>query len=408
MNHPRRLHLVAAAALLAAGGWAWAEHDSARARALTARHLAELEAARAAWSFDREAPWGETRDEAAWPHYAAALARFASQEPEVGRATMQRILEVSTAGDDGDPQRRAQVLARYGDVLEDVRRGAHARDARVEIRWEEGFTAPVPKLRDCRSSSNLAVLNLVEAAGTERELDAIRGLLDAQQMACDLAESPLLIAECIGLALIVPPALGGHLQDGLAARLSVESKREWLAGLRRLEAGLSRSSQSLLGEAELAGRSLSAGFVPQWSTGTGGVATRLEAWRNGLFLDRQVADHLGLMRTLHGELARASALPGPEALARVQELQALHGEGLNAVSSLCLPRILSVATSRASARTRLAVLRHALELHLGDQGTLPEDAFGSGVFARRASGRVMVVTTVPLELGGPTTLEVSL
>lgn len=205
-------------------------------------HWDELHGALDAMSFEREAPWGETRDDVAWSHYAAAFARLERH----GSEFVQPLARVTDAGADAVAVERRALLERFGDVLLMVRRGARSRDARPMLRWQDGLRMRIPKEIDVRACAQLALVKLLEARTPAEELDAVRSILDAQQLASDLAATPLFHCECVGLRYVAPEMHAAHLEAGLLERLDGDTRRAWLAGIRAIEGGLAEVGPDLV------------------------------------------------------------------------------------------------------------------------------------------------------------------
>ena len=226
----RRLAIAAVLALavgIALTSWLRVSEASARARIVA---LAErLQEWREAADFDREAAFGDTVEGAAWPHYERAL-EAVEAEPDSLRDRIAEAAAFTGEQDAAARAERSELLARCQEVLREVHAGAHARDARIGDPGE-GFGADAAKLVSTRALSDLAILFLCDAEGPEAQLDAVRAALDIQQFGRDLASSPLLINEMIGLVIIVPYGLDEWLRGGLAKELDTAAKREWLAGL---------------------------------------------------------------------------------------------------------------------------------------------------------------------------------
>lgn len=212
-------------------------------RALVQENWDELHRALGGMSFEREAPWGETRDDLAWSHYAAAFARMDRRGAEFVRP-----LERATATDGESRQLAPELLDGFGDVLDMVRRGARSRDARPMLRWQDGAAMRVPKGTEVRACAQLALLEVLVSVTPAEELDAVRSILDVQQLACDLAATPIWHCENVGLQNVVPEILEAHLDAGLLDRLGEGSRREWLQGLDRIDATLAGAGPPLLDE----------------------------------------------------------------------------------------------------------------------------------------------------------------
>lgn len=392
MKHTTRLAWATALFTLAFAGTSLAVHRAnSAARDEIAVHLAELRAEREALSFEREALWGETVPGEAWPHYAEALEAMA---PFQGNPLRTRI---AVALDPGvDAEERAAVLAAVPkEAFTALRRGAHARDGEVVLDWERGFEAPLVKLVDSRALQHATGLRVLLADTPEAQIDAVRSLLDALQFGRDLVESQSLISEMIGCCLLSGESLGAEFDVGLADRLSAPAKRELLAGLRALEASVTVESRAFAGELELLAHAVANGWAMESPANASGLE-RIRDYVDGeVVFDVHVADHIRRMRELTPELAAAHRLPPLEIMDRVAEIRAEVEASGNPLSRQVTVPFPSVVHSRLRARARLSFLRCALEVHLGEEGAPPLDAFGLGVTVGVEDGRVRVSTPLP-------------
>jgi len=409
MKHTTRLGWATALFTLAFAGTSLAVHRAnSAAREEIAVHLAELRAEREAVSHDREALWGETTEGKAWPHYAEALE---AMEPFRHNMLKTRILVALEPGvDDGS---RAAVLAEVPDAAFDaLRRGAHARDGEVEVQWRNELQGPVAawRLLDARALQNAAALRLLLATSVEEEVDAVRSILDSQQLGHDFAESGLMIDEMMGIVLARGDMLAPLFERGLADQLSEAAKREWLAGLRRLEAQLAVPSHAMRGELEMLAGALTEGWTPEWSADASTLERLADYVRGDVVLDVHVADHLERMRATLPEIVACHSLEPAQVLDRMGEITAEIESWGNPVSPLVTPSLRSITYSRMRCRGQLSFLRHALEVHLGEEGEPPLDPFGLGVDVEVEDARVRIRTPLPAaeRSRGNTTLELVL
>ena len=388
----RRLAIAAVLALavgIALTSWLRVSEASARARIVA---LAEqLEEWREAADFDREAAWGDTVEGAAWPHYERAL-EAVEAEPDSLRDRIAEAAAFTGEQDAAARAERSELLERCQEVLSEVHAGAHARDARIGDPGE-GFGADAAKLVSTRALSDLAILFLCDAEGPEAQLDAVRAALDIQQFGRDLASSPLLINEMIGLVIIVPYGLDERLRGGLAKELDTAAKREWLAGLERLEGSLAPESVAVRGELELCASGILTGLEPD----SGSVMDLLQWPIEDVASVARLHHHAAaFIEAFHGLVPTIEAhyrTPGREGYDALTSIGDELVEGGNPIAELCAPLFAPALLSRHTGRTRLSFLRHALALHLGVEAAPPLDLFGSGVEVEEVDGRVRVSTT---------------
>lgn len=390
----RRL-AIAFLAVTCTGGTLYAglqiSESSARARSEEiAEELAEW---RAGIDVDREVLWGRAAEGAAWPHYERALGTIDAEAREL-RDKVLKAVGTMNGGDEITSIDRAELLERFRTVLADVRLGAHATDPRVGDP-SLGFRAVYPKLRSVRALSDLSVLRLLMAEEPEEQLEAVRSVLDVQQCGRDLASSPLLITEMIGLAVLVPSGLTDHLRDGLVDRMSLESKREWLLGLERLERDLTVESVAIRGELEACAHGFLVEEESVLAASAGWIESIVDDKTYIFRMQHRVAEYLESFLELAPVIDdhyRASGREGYEALL---EIGRRAENGGNPIAAVCAPKFASAMVSRHWNRTRLSFLRHALALHLGEESAPPLDLFGNGVEVEQRDGRVRVATTDP-------------
>ena len=388
----RRLAIAAVLALavgIALTSWLRVSEASARARIVA---LAEqLEEWREAADFDREAAWGDTVEGAAWPRYERAL-EAVEAEPDSLRDRIAEFAAFTGEEDAAARAERRELLERCQDVLSEVHAGAHARDARIGDPGE-GFGADAAKLVSTRALSDLAILFLCDAEGAEAQLDAVRAALDIQQFGRDLASSPLLINEMIGLVIIVPHGLDERLRGGLAKELDTAAKREWLAGLERLERSLAPESVAVRGELELCAGGILTGLEPD----SGSVMDLLQWPIEDVASVARLHHHAAaFIEAFHGLVPTIEAhyrTPGREGYDALTAISDELVEGGNPIAELCAPLFAPALLSRHTGRTRLSFRRHALALHLGVEAAPPLDLSGSGVEVEQVDGRVRVSTT---------------
>lgn len=364
------------------------------ARQRTEGHLEELQRWRTDLETTRDAAWGDAVDGAASPHYEAAWNAVESPQSEWRAA----IAELSTAlgTDDGaDVETLARVTREHAEALRHLRLGAHAKDGRIDLDFSAGAAIELPYLRDTRYLSDLTVAKLLVANTPAQQVDAVRSILDAQQLGRDLASSPLLITEMIGLAVVVPSSIEEHLAEGLLTRLDDRAVREWLRGVERIEASLATKSLAFRGELELCATACLYGPAPVWSTGGAWFENLIERGVNGLQFDQHVARHCESTLALMPELEAAYELPFQEGYDRLMEISRAGDRSGNPVTRLHTGFYPTCLNSRAWNRARLSFLRHGLALHLGEAAPAPLDAFGLGVTVERDGDRVTISTPTP-------------
>lgn len=319
----------------------------------------------------RDALWGESVDERAWPHYRASTSAL------LGITDVRERARVASLPDYDADERRALVVEGAA-VLEALERGAHACDATHIADWTKGFEAEIMSLRDVRTVWNLAIARALVLTEDGESVRAVRALLDAHQFARDLATAPILIEEMIGCALLAPDALLDCLGSGQFDGLSDESKALWSEGLLVLNAGLSRGSVGFRGEVYLLAEHF--GSQLEGRSDLQGVFDNVElGWRYRFSASVAVADYLRRASDLVPRLEACYELPGQDAEASASELFAGFADDPNPIVRICLPKLDSALHSRFYCRTKLNFLVHAIDVDLERAPGLPEDPFGNGI-----------------------------
>ncbi len=350
----------------------------------------------------REALYGETVDERAWPHYEEALAGIA--------AALDKRPRTYNAAEASTPEERAErdaLLAELDDAFAALRRGAHARDARTAIEWDIGWQASGPRLSNTRMLAIHAVANAQASVERGKDRAAVETLLDMHQFGRDLACSPCLIEEMIGLSGLAPEHLLQWLATGGAHAMSADQKLRWLAGLDALLGNMPRVSHGIVGDVELTGRALQRTIAPAAPVIPGfRVLWRgpdfEPGWRHRFSWRYAATDFVIRGASLGQRIEAAGAL---EPVAAHEQLRTIQQEvelDRNPLLHMFAPKALSAWTSRRYCLGKLDFLRHALALHLGQEPELPVDPFGNGVQVEVTEQGVRVFTvtqdTGPLDV----------
>lgn len=406
-SSPRRTALVVAVIVLTLGGAGLTVgRKNSAAQDRIEQHVTELRAELAAVDHSREAVWGETVDGQAWTHYEAALATI-TDDPLV---VLNQVMAAARP-EPLDPRAPEQLLARFGSAHEQLATAAHCRDASPGPIWREAGNYEDTPYLAARILVELAVLRLVDASGPEAQLGAVRCMLDAQQFARDLASAPPLFTEMLGAGMLVPSSLDEHLSRGLFAQLTEEAQREWLGGLRALEASLSVGTPSLAGELEFAASRFADGRIPVRSSSESSndaQGGRLANLKGSVLRQVQAADHLDRLRVALPEIQAAFDAPAGERLDRLRSITgAIRSHG-NPVTERLLPSLAEVQESRLYCLARLSFLRRAFELHLGEDGVPPLDPYGFGVDVEVGEDTIRVGSERPPGEGVPPRFTITL
>lgn len=311
-----------------------------------AAHVERIRGEHAAMDFQREALWGDTAEEAAWPHLLQ-LAEFGSWD--------------------------GLSRARRATALHLLHRAAHARDARIpprDVDLESDTYIDLEELEEL-------ICTRVMAAGSEEEqLAAIGTVLDLQQVCCDILSTPTRdMAQLAHVHVAVPTVLGimglipaGHLCP--AARL------RWLEGLDQL---CERYPDSPPGFSWL---------MPWHEMDADDRAHFFDEWSLDL---PDVIDAMDAFERVRPRWEELLANGAPDLASRAEALEAEMALRSPAIVGLAFREHLStLAPNWIIGRARLEFLRHALALSLGREDAPPFDPYGTGVNVERAGGRVRV------------------
>lgn len=335
--------------------------------------------------FDREAAWGETVEGAAFPHVQAAV-KVARSLDASHWSELQRIARAIEAGTAPEAADLAAIEEPAREALAHLRAAASARDARIDPMSAGGYAVVTSDTGAFEVLGTLALAKLLAADSVEEQIDGVRTILDLQQVSRDVLVSPEGAMEMVALKFASGLWLQECLAFGILGRLDDRAIAEWLAGLRHIEGSIPEAPTlqptimySLAGKPVEADASPlrtriieEAGVDPHWAGETEAALARIRPAFQSAF-QRARAD------TLMAEMAR---LEGQLDL----DEEAYHA-GMR-------PRLDVLASSWTIARGRLALLRHGLELHLGEANPAGVDPFGTGVTVKRQHRRIELSSEV--------------
>src|SRR5690606_35941869 len=198
---------------------------------------------------------------------------------------------------------RDGLRARWAPAVDAMLAGARCSDARSPRRLDEGFPPPVTSLLAARWIANMAcdraLRRLEQGAGT----DAVGLTLDTMAFGADHADSPMLLDQMIGLAIVAIAAQEFWGETRL--RVLDPAGLDMLAeGLARLDAGLP-TAVSLRTEIVLSAHALAADLRPA-------DGFDLAAWRQAFSARARCADAVLRLAATVDELDRSLDRPWPE------------------------------------------------------------------------------------------------
>lgn len=371
MASPRaRTFAVALAATLAvAGGGAWllADHISGSWQETLAWARAEQERYEGQ-DFTRPVLWGSARRGLAMIAY-----RHAVEVVRANREVSERVnreLHFRAA----DPAEQRAAVAVLAPALEALREGAHCTDARKPLDWKEGFSVEAANLLDLRTVANLATVRARLLLEEGEAIEAVRVLLDSAQLGRDLIQSPLIIDQMIGLALL-SIAVRQTADPELVDALPEPALRELAAGLAVLDENLPVQEPAVHAETVLLVRHYenAAAGTPFDEDGFGFWKTLPYAFSNRWMLADAVAELIAF-----GEArARAGDRPWPEAERLLDAAATAARSSRNPMAAIAAPNLTIVARIRRETIAELRLLRTAVAHRLGDVLIL-DDPMGDG------------------------------
>ncbi|MGE3171958.1 MAG: hypothetical protein AB7O97_04980 [Planctomycetota bacterium] len=339
----------------------------------------------AARDFGREPPCGEAVDGAAFDHYAEAM-------------RLARVL----GGDDHDLLRDLRLRAdtvqanvadefarRWRGPLAALARGAHSRDARPAVDWSQGLGRPMPSLLAARDLMNAATIAARRHLAAGDSQAAVTTMLEALTFAVDLEQTPLTIDVMIACAM-VGIAANDMLRDEDLRQLDPAALGRLALGLERADAR-GRSCFDLDGEALL----LASTLLRDEARG-GGVAgleehgVQARSWRYGWSRRWAAADAVMALVEFGERMATHRDAAWSERQTLLAEVHGELDQHSNPVVRQFAITTTAVERSLRQARTRVRLLRLAVEFHRGADLPVLADPLGDGPIAVERRGETVV------------------
>lgn len=270
--------------------------------------LAWAERTERAWDsrdFDRAPACGEGIAGSAFAHYAKAVDRAAALGDEDARLLRELRLSPGSVS----PTDRAAFAVRWQPLLRELVDGAHCRDARPPVRWQQGFLHNPISLLPARNLVNSAV---VEARRLFAEGDrgkAVELLLDTATFACDLQQAPTVVEQMVASSLLAIVVVDGCNED-LLAQLDDGELRLLADGFARIDARCRRGFDGS-GEALLLAHTLQKGAVGQVPPESAAPEVKAGA-RHGWSRRWAAADAVLLLAEVCSDLQLGADLPWSE------------------------------------------------------------------------------------------------
>ncbi len=326
-----------------------------------------------------------------------AFDEYAQIEELLSETSLDDWIAVVRARQHGEPEAkklRDSLIDEHYEVLAALDRGARCTDARFPIEWDRELPCEVPTLMRTRTAVNIAVL------AAERDLEeghpelASEKLMSAMQLGRDIAESPILLNECIGVALLVIASKEALIDNGLIECFPSSELSRIARAMETLDRRLSPISQAW--EYELAAfvRRSSGGFtrepLDQNRFGPWSVEFSMRALPHGLSTRAMLANYVDeadrLVRTLQ-------ALNGKSYHARHAAHVELQGEN-SGYDDVLVQRFLAMwhnpETSRRDGIALLRLARCAVQYQI--DGSLLElrDPYGADLLVTPSAGTIRI------------------
>ncbi len=382
--------LLLLAAYLAIGHWRGAVQWQ-RFRDAAAVVQAEFDAREPS----RPALWGEAVGGPAWPHYERAFAMFSMSSddgylPYLARVEGRRLAGVANTERLREGPPAVEVVVDNAPALAALREGAHCTDGKRPMDWSAGFNLRVQTLLTARHLANAGALAAIVAASDGDGQQCVRIMLDVMQLGRDLVQSPLLIEQMIGCAVM---QVGGWMTidwSNLLRHLDADALGVFAVGLARLDAALPlEPSWIATGAVLLAHHASNVHHVSHVLAKSDDSLTGRpwDTWRYGFSPRLALAQH-GLSQL---QLAkRVQALCSGRDAVDVVAIERLFAETVassNPASRLLTPNLAAALENRLRVLASLRLLRMAVQHAVGeDIAPLPDPSGGVLEWAIDAKG----------------------
>ncbi len=340
--------------------------DQVRAEVTERRHL-------------REAPYGETREGLAWAHYQEALLALEG----IGdiRSLREKFRDSTLTAEERD-----RFVAAAGPTLRSLRQGAASRDATLN----RSVHVVPPQLFALQALGALTVAKaqvLLEAGHPE---EAVRVLVDGQQLAADLMDSDKAILAALGGSYVLTTELESFTVGEHYAMLSDSAKSLWVDSLRRIAAGIPTDNRlfrgSIIYAYEDIHQALEEGRFSPWEFG-GRDWTK---WRPEFYWRYALDAHVIHAAEMTKDIDAVFRLPRAKVAGGLADVWESHGGLGNPLTQGLAKRIDTLAGHRMELLARLDFLRHAIAVDAGVADPFPESPTSHPVKVERQKGQTSV------------------
>lgn len=335
-------------------------HRATTAWAAVEQRRADLDAAEANPMDLRDVFWGEARDGEAVRHYERAIAA-ADLGDDHGL-----VVRTFPMADDGEAAAlTADLRARHRLVLDELRLGAHCRDGRAYPPTPGPLAVATPDLLRLRAVVNLGMLEVRALRHAGQGRAAVELTLDVATFAADHTQPDMLIRTMIGVALCAIVADGWP--DDALKNLDAEALALFASGLAKFDA---RLPDALACGPEL--RYTAAALVDGAY-----VLPTFQAWRYGFSTRWMLAEGFLAYDRVVRQMD-ASPTAWAERSAAFETAIAPLAASPNPVAATIVPNLRAAEHNLREAKTRLRMLRLAVDLHRGHTPPDLQDPLGQG------------------------------
>ena len=350
-------------------------------------------------SNERPVLWGDATPGNAFDHYEAAMKLFETESAilkvEDGCSDVGEMIERWVQSVANKSAQRDKFLSDTQPAFALLRTGAHCRNGRRAIAWEDGFESVTLDVIEVFQVGNVAALQARSLMDRGEGLEAVRVILDVMQFGRDLYDDPCFLMSLVGGVVMFLPCKNLMLQSldpnevrrkGRPASILESLDSEALAvlavGLEKLDRDPWSLGRALTAETVLLVRQIeqSAGLTGAF----GGTALPL-AWELGFSSRYLVGDAVD--RLMH----TAETLPAidGEWLAASKSLDAIALEyqgSINPLMMMLVPQLRSVERGRRESLANLRMVRMAVAAVRGESADFA-DPFGGSLRSTTVKGR---------------------
>lgn len=310
--------------------------------------------------------WGKSQSGDAWQDYSQAIETLSSAAE---KAWLDYLRACRTSSAAEARLLRDALLLRNREALVSLQDGAHRERSRAPIDWHLGLAGSVPNLLSYRTLSNLAVLEGERYLDAGQPGPAVEMFLDVMQLGRDHLQTPRVLDEMIGAALL-GIGLEALIERGNLDRLGPTQLVRLESGLRRLDASIPEVGKGLLGESVLFARTVAGSGLPDpWA--------KKVTWEWGFSQDLLSADHAERYSAQVATYERLRGTPWPELRpALVTCYQALRASD-NPISSDQAVDLVYYGSVRRQVIAKLRMIRMVVDQRRGQEILPLPDPFGS-------------------------------